>query len=110
MSAVRRAAKVDSTQAAIVDGLRRMGVRVEIIGQPVDLLCRYWSNRHRDFIWMPIEVKTPYGKREPKARVRSEQETQRRFLEETGVPVVTSLDEAVEALELNASLYAVLTA
>lgn len=97
---MRRAAKVDTTQAAIVDGLRAGGVRVEIIGKPVDLLCRYWSNRHRDFIWMPIEVKTPYGKRKPKARVDARQEAQRRFLAETGVPVVTSLDEALRALKL----------
>ena len=97
---MRRAAKVDSTQADIVDGLRRAGVRVEIIGQPVDLLCRYWSNRHRDFIWMPLEVKTPYGKRAPKARADKRQETQRRFLAETGVPVVTSFTEALKALGL----------
>lgn len=98
MSLYRRAAKVDTVQADIVRGLQQAGVRVEVIKQPVDLLCRYWSNRHRDFIWMPVEVKSPYGKKNPKARVRSDQETQRRFLAETGVPVVTSLDEALQAL------------
>jgi hypothetical protein len=39
---MRRAARVDSTQAAVVDALKRVGVSVEIIGKPVDLLlcCR----------------------------------------------------------------------
>lgn len=35
---MRRAAKVDHTQKAVVDALRRCGVSVEIIGKPVDLL------------------------------------------------------------------------
>ncbi len=100
MSLNRYARKVDTTQAAIVDGLRALGVRVEIVGKPVDILCRYWSERHRDFIWVPVEIKTAYGKRKPKARVDPRQEAQRRFLAETGVPVVTSLDEAVAALGL----------
>lgn len=39
---MRRAARVDNNQAAIVDALKRVGVSVEIIGKPVDLLicCR----------------------------------------------------------------------
>ena len=39
---MRRAARTDSTQAAIIDALKRVGVAVEIIGKPVDLLlcCR----------------------------------------------------------------------
>jgi hypothetical protein len=35
---LRRAAKVDFAQPAIVDALRRIGVAVEIIGKPLDLL------------------------------------------------------------------------
>ena len=35
---MRRAAKVDATQAAIVQALRSVGVQVEVIKQPVDLL------------------------------------------------------------------------
>jgi hypothetical protein len=35
---MRRAAKVDANQAEIVDALRRIGVAVEVIGKPVDLL------------------------------------------------------------------------
>jgi hypothetical protein len=36
---MRRAAKVDANQDAIVKALRQLGVQVEIIGKPVDLLC-----------------------------------------------------------------------
>jgi hypothetical protein len=39
---MRRAANVDKNQAAVIDALKRVGVSVEIIKQPVDLLlcCR----------------------------------------------------------------------
>lgn len=35
---MRRAAKVDATQPDIIDALKRIGVSVEVIGKPVDLL------------------------------------------------------------------------
>lgn len=35
---MRRAARVDNNQSAIVKGLRQIGIAVEIIGKPVDLL------------------------------------------------------------------------
>ena len=53
---MRRAAKVDATQDAIVEALRRIGVHVEIIGKPVDLLAS-----HRN-VWHVIEVKNKDGK------------------------------------------------
>ena len=39
---MRRAARADTTQAAIIDALKRVGVSVEVIGKPVDLIlcCR----------------------------------------------------------------------
>lgn len=39
---MRRAANIDKNQPAIVEALRRVGVTVEIIGKPLDLLvcCR----------------------------------------------------------------------
>jgi len=52
---MRRAAKVDLSQPAIVEALRACGDYVAIIGRPVDLLIRtgnrYWT----------AEVKTPGG-------------------------------------------------
>lgn len=36
---MRRAAKIDATQDAIVKALRAIGIAVEIIGKPVDLLA-----------------------------------------------------------------------
>lgn len=39
---MRRAARTDNNQAAIIDALKKVGVSVEIIGRPLDLLvcCR----------------------------------------------------------------------
>lgn len=53
---MRRAAKVDANQAMIVEGLRRCGVAVEVIGKPVDLLIH--SRRGTAL----MEVKNPGGK------------------------------------------------
>lgn len=52
---MRRAAKIDATQTAIVDALRRCGVQVESIGKPLDLLV---THRGRTLL---IECKSPGG-------------------------------------------------
>lgn len=92
MSLNRFAAKVDSTQREIIRGLRAAGVKVWTIRRPVDLLLRFWCNRHHDFCWQPLEVKTP----DPNGKVkyRTDRLTQNQFIEETGTPVATSFDEA----------------
>lgn len=101
---MRRAAKVDSVQAEIVEGLRKAGYWVEVIGRPVDLLVgRLWEEAHLETgekklgaTWYLLEVKTPTktGKR----RKRKDQEEQNKFIAETGTSVVTSLEQALEAL------------
>jgi hypothetical protein len=50
---LRRAARTDATQKAVIEALNRCGVSVEIIGKPVDLLvcCRGETSL--------MEVKTP---------------------------------------------------
>lgn len=100
MSIKRWNAKIDSTQADIVKGLRKMGVQVWLIGQPCDLLCYYWSNPLQRFLWQPLEVKTPQGKLKPKARIDKRQQEQRKFLAETRTPVVLNLSEALACLGL----------
>ena len=97
MSIQRWNAKTDTVQASIVQGLESVGVRVWVIKQPCDLLC--WVRG----VWQPLEVKTPYGKKAPKARKRSDQEKQNAFLAETNTPVVTSLEDALTALGLASS-------
>ena len=57
---MRRAARVDSTQADIVSAMRAMGATVWIIGLPVDLLVG-WKGRT-----LLVEVKVLTGKRKPK--------------------------------------------
>jgi hypothetical protein len=55
---VRRAARKDSPQAAIVDALRAIGVMVFVLNQEglPDLLCYFRG------VWMPLEIKRPRGK------------------------------------------------
>lgn len=57
---MRRAARVDETQAAIVSAMRAMGAVVWIIGLPVDLVCGYRGHT------VLVEVKKLAGKRDPK--------------------------------------------
>lgn len=55
---MRRAAKVDANQDGIVKALRKIGVAVEVIGKPLDLLLC-----HRKETSL-MEVKNPDGKDE----------------------------------------------
>ena len=81
----RYAKKVDATQSAIVDALRKAGVQVWIIGQPVDLLYR-WQGK-----WGLLECK-------PVKRNRNDQEKQDRFLASTGTPKVRTAESALQAV------------
>lgn len=58
---MRRAAKVDGNQAAIVSALRSVGASVWVIGLPVDLLVGVAGKTAL------VEVKRLVGKRAPKA-------------------------------------------
>lgn len=53
---MRRAAKVDDNQEEIVKALRKIGVSVEIIGKPVDLLL--WHRGHYSL----MEIKNLEGR------------------------------------------------
>lgn len=52
---MRRAANNDKNQPEIVKALRQIGVSVEIIRQPVDLLCWYRGE------YSLMEIKNPDG-------------------------------------------------
>lgn len=58
---VRRAARTDANQAAIVAAMQAAGASVWVIGLPVDLLVGAGGNTAL------VEVKTLVGKRSPKA-------------------------------------------
>ncbi len=60
---MRRAARVDANQAAIVSALRAAGARVWIIGLPVDLLVGYRGG------WMLMECKD--GAKVPSAQKKT---------------------------------------
>lgn len=107
MSINRFAAKVDTTRRELVQALRQAGIQVWLIRKPCELLLRFWCNRHHEFCWQTLEAKTPYGKKDPKARVDPRQKAQRDFLAETDTPVATSFDEAWSRLNQRHRLGAV---
>jgi hypothetical protein len=89
--AVRRAARTDANQQAIVDALRAAGASVEVIGKPVDLLVGY---RGRNLL---VECKD--GQKTPGNRPLTK--AQREFIPDWRGQVVVVLDaaHALRALE-----------
>jgi len=57
---VRHALRVDDNQPAIVEALRAAGVKVEIVGRPLDLLCAV--KRGSRYETLLIEVKDEDGR------------------------------------------------
>lgn len=90
MSFIRRAKKVDASQGPIVAGLRAAGITVWIIGQPCDLLTYYPPMKR----WRPLECKPE----DPKNRNRKDQGTQATFIRTYAVPIVRTVQEAIEAI------------
>lgn len=85
----RKITRPDSNQAEIVAGLRRCGVTVWIIGEPCDVLTYYHGR------WLPMEIKKPEFK-----RPRKDQDAQTTFIRTYAVPVVKTLQEALDALRI----------
>ncbi len=83
----------DGNQARIISALRQAGVKVEVIGEPVDLLCGY---ARKLFL---LEVKD--GERRPSER-RLRPTQQAFFNEWVGFPVykVETISEAFNALDI----------
>jgi hypothetical protein len=93
---MRRAAKVDSTQAAIVSALRSAGASVWVIGLPVDLVVGVAGTTAL------VECKTLIGLRQP--RPSRYTPLQQAFMQEwRGGPVAT-LTDVDGALRLVASM------
>jgi hypothetical protein len=92
MSINRWATRTDTTQAAIVEAIRKAGWKVWVIKLPVDLLC--WHPGAD--VWQPLECKTPT--KSGKAKLDKRQEEQNRFCDETFTPRVTTPEQAVEFL------------
>ena len=97
MSIYRKAARVDTAQRDIAHQLQAVGIEVWMIRRPCDLLLRFWCNRHHDYCWQPLEVKTP-NRKDGTARLRKDQDAQTQFLLETNTPVAASFEEAVAKL------------
>lgn len=90
--------RVDKTQREIKQQLETALIQVWEMGEPCDLLLRFWCERHHDFCWQPLEIKTPQGKHKPKARVDPRQRAQIEFLNTTRTPAVISFEQAWAAL------------
>jgi hypothetical protein len=91
---VRRAAKIDNTQAEAVKGLRALGYVVVLLKLPVDVLVRHpsWPTN----LWVLGEFKTPTATgRIPKDKRRAEQLA---FVNAHGVPYWTGLESAIQYL------------
>jgi hypothetical protein len=89
---LRTAARIDANQQEIVDGLRKFGAKVWIIGRPVDLLVLH----RRKFYVMEIKdpAKPPSERRLTDAQVE--------FFTECGdapVRIITTLIEAIDFIQ-----------
>jgi hypothetical protein len=90
MSYGRKMTRPDATQGAVVEGLRKAGISVWILGEPCDLLTYYPPLKR----WRPIEVKPE----DTHNRNRRDQETQKEFLATYAVPIVRTAQEALSAV------------
>lgn len=93
---MRRAARVDANQAAIVSAMRSAGATVWAIGLPVDLLIGVAGKTAL------AEVKTLTGKRAPKAA--SYTPLQQSFLSDWRGGTVATLTDVDSALRLVAAM------
>jgi hypothetical protein len=92
MSFHRRMTRPDANQQSIVNGLRKAGIAVWIIGEPCDLLAYNASTKR----WTPLEVKPVIeNKSNTKKQVR-----QKEFIATYAVPVVKTFLEALAVVTL----------
>lgn len=88
--------RVDQAQGQIKRQLEAALIQVWIMEEPCDLLLRFWCNRHHDFCWQPLEVKT--ARKGGKIAKRVDQPVQDAFLRITNTPAVSSFEQAWGAL------------
>jgi len=86
--------RTDGPQPDIVDALRKAGCTVTVIGRPVDLLV--WRPGYGNGNFRCLEVKDATAKGKPKLDKR--QKEQAEFVALTGVPYVTTVEEAFRAV------------
>lgn len=89
-------AKRDAAEPAIVEALEKAGWEVHR-ELPVDLLALKRIDADRVMVRL-LEAKTAQGKRDPKARVRKDQERQNAFCERWNIPKPTTPVDALLAV------------
>lgn len=93
MTLPRFAARVDSSQKAIVAALRHAGADVEIIRQPCDIAVRVRG-------WPPGMFLFLEAKPESHRKARADQAKQEAKLQRYGIKVVRTPEEALQAVGL----------
>jgi hypothetical protein len=88
---VRRAAKRDTSEPAIIQALEAVGAEVWPLDYPVDLLVKFRGH------WHLLECKTGRGKALTVAKDKRQQ-AQQNFLASTGTPIVRTPLEALKAI------------
>jgi hypothetical protein len=86
----RFAARSDSSRSLIVEAIRKAGWKVWDIRRPCDILCWKATKGFRC-----IEIKTPRGKKNPKATIDKRNKEQIEFIELTGTPRCTTPESAL---------------
>jgi hypothetical protein len=102
MNLPRFAAKVDSTQKAIVAALRHAGADVEIIRQPCDIAVRVRGWPAGMFLFLE-------AKPESYRKARPDQAKQAAKLQRYGIKVVRTPEEALEACGLTGKNWSVVS-
>jgi hypothetical protein len=89
---MRRAARIDANQPAIVDALRKIGAVVWFLRDPLDLLVGFRGH------WTVLEVKD--GSLPPSQRelTKREEDAIRDVDGRAPIAVVKSVDEAIKAI------------
>lgn len=91
---MRRANKKDLVHASIRDGLREHEIVVMDMPIPGDVLCYGYSDLHKIYLWLPLELKTPKAMRQGvKAQLTASQ--QKRNLSAAPIPIVETLEQAL---------------
>lgn len=89
---MRRAARTDATQTEVIRTLRQLGVSVEVIGKPVDLLVCFRGETSL------MEVKAPRARSEGGGHGLTKDQVEFIARWPGKIHVVKSAGEAVEAL------------
>lgn len=89
---MRRAARVDVVQADIIEGLRSNGIACLPMPDPGDVLTYGFHIRIKEYIYVPMEIKSPKRVRNKKDEMTPAQKRRALVMP---IPLVHSISEAL---------------